>query len=78
MTSENPASLPPMVMLTRSVPELRGPSCPERTSSVRAPEQAAKEKVWGEWAAKPVAFVSYGGAAGGRHAVLHLENVMTE
>lgn len=25
-----------------------------------------------------VAFVSYGGAAGGRHAVLHLENVLTE
>lgn len=31
-----------------------------------------------QWTAKPVAFVSYGGAAGGRHAVLHLENVMTE
>ncbi|MDQ0372696.1 NADPH-dependent FMN reductase [Cellulomonas humilata] len=31
-----------------------------------------------QWAAKPVAFVSYGGAAGGRHAVLHLENVFTE
>ena len=25
-----------------------------------------------------MAFVSYGGAAGGRHAVLHLENVLTE
>ena len=31
-----------------------------------------------QWAAKPVAFVSYGGAAGGRHGVLHLENVLTE
>lgn len=31
-----------------------------------------------QWTAKPVAFVSYGGAAGGRHAVLHLENVLTE
>ena len=31
-----------------------------------------------QWAAKPVAFVSYGGTAGGRHAVLHLENVLTE
>ncbi|MDZ5443058.1 NAD(P)H-dependent oxidoreductase [Micromonospora sp. 4G57] len=27
---------------------------------------------------KFVAFVSYGGPAGGRHAVLHLENVLTE
>ena len=25
-----------------------------------------------------MAFVSYGGAAGGRHAVLHLENVLIE
>ena len=31
-----------------------------------------------QWTAKPVAFASYGGAAGGRHAVLHLENVFTE
>jgi NAD(P)H-dependent FMN reductase len=31
-----------------------------------------------QWTAKPVAFVSYGGAAGGRHAVLHLGNVLTE
>lgn len=31
-----------------------------------------------EWAAKPVAFVSYGGAAGGIRAVEHLRNVFTE
>ena len=31
-----------------------------------------------QWTAKPVGFVSYGGAAGGRHAALHLENVLTE
>ncbi|MEU4666961.1 NAD(P)H-dependent oxidoreductase [Amycolatopsis sp. NPDC023774] len=31
-----------------------------------------------QWTAMPVAFVSYGGVAGGRHAVLHLENVLTE
>ncbi|MFB9236396.1 NADPH-dependent FMN reductase [Plantactinospora siamensis] len=30
------------------------------------------------WMAKPVAFVSYGGMSGGRHAVLHLENVLSE
>ncbi len=51
MTSENPASLPPMLMETRAVLAESGPSCPERTSPVRAPEQAVKEKDEGEFAA---------------------------
>jgi NAD(P)H-dependent FMN reductase len=40
--------------------------------------KAAIDWHFAQWTAKPVAFVSYGGAAGGRHAVLHLENVLTE
>ncbi|HVX45971.1 MAG TPA: NAD(P)H-dependent oxidoreductase [Mycobacteriales bacterium] len=40
--------------------------------------KAAIDWHFSHWTAKPGAFVSYGGAAGGRHAVLHLENVLTE
>lgn len=51
---------------------------PEYNHSYPASLKAAIDWHYTQWAAKPVAFVSYGGAAGGRHAVLHLENVMTE
>ncbi|WP_406440458.1 NAD(P)H-dependent oxidoreductase [Streptomyces sp. NBC_01613] len=51
---------------------------PEYNHSYPAPLKAAIDWHYTQWTAKPVAFVSYGGAAGGRHAVLHLENVLTE
>ncbi|RCV57003.1 NADPH-dependent FMN reductase [Marinitenerispora sediminis] len=51
---------------------------PEYNHSYPASLKAAIDWHFDQWAAKPVAFVSYGGAAGGRHAVLHLENVLTE
>ncbi|MFD0031055.1 NADPH-dependent FMN reductase [Streptomyces sp. NPDC127172] len=50
-----------------------------RRDSYPASLKAAIDWHFTQWTAKPVAFVSYGGAAGGgRHAVLHLENVLTE
>jgi NAD(P)H-dependent FMN reductase len=51
---------------------------PEYNHSYPASLKAAIDWHFWQWTAKPVAFVSYGGAAGGRHAVLHLENVLTE
>lgn len=51
---------------------------PEYNHSYPASLKAAIDWHFNQWTAKPVAFVSYGGAAGGRHAVLHLENVLTE
>ncbi|MGH3249880.1 MAG: NADPH-dependent FMN reductase [Trebonia sp.] len=51
---------------------------PEYNHSYPASLKAVIDWHFTQWAAKPVAFVSYGGAAGGRHAVLHLENVLTE
>ncbi|TNC26999.1 NADPH-dependent FMN reductase [Amycolatopsis alkalitolerans] len=51
---------------------------PEYNHSYPASLKALIDWHFTQWAAKPVAFVSYGGAAGGRHAVLHLENVLTE
>ncbi|MFD3414246.1 NADPH-dependent FMN reductase [Streptomyces cyaneofuscatus] len=51
---------------------------PEYNHSYPASLKAAIDWHFTQWAAKAVAFVSYGGAAGGRHAVLHLENVLTE
>ncbi|MFC8421520.1 NADPH-dependent FMN reductase [Streptomyces sp. NPDC057236] len=51
---------------------------PEYNRSYPASLKAAIDWHYTQWAAKPVAFVSYGGAAGGRHAALHLENVLTE
>ena len=51
---------------------------PEYNHSYPASLKAAIDWHFTQWTAKPVAFVSYGGAAGGRHAVLHLENVLTE
>lgn len=51
---------------------------PEYNHSYPASLKTAIDWHFTQWAAKPVAFVSYGGMAGGRHAVLHLENVLTE
>lgn len=51
---------------------------PEYNHSYPASVKAAIDWHFTQWQAKPVAFVSYGGVAGGRHAVLHLENVLTE
>jgi len=51
---------------------------PEYNHSYPASLKAAVDWHFIHWTAKPVGFVSYGGAAGGRHAVLHLENVLTE
>ncbi len=51
---------------------------PEYNHSYPAALKAAVDWHFTQWAAKPVAFVSYGGGAGGRHAVLHLENVFSE
>jgi NAD(P)H-dependent FMN reductase len=51
---------------------------PEYNHSYPASLKAVIDWHFTQWVAKPVAFVSYGGAAGGRHAVLHLENVLTE
>ena len=50
----------------------------EYNQSYPAALKAAIDWHFTQWTAKPVAFVSYGGPAGGRHAVLHLENVLTE
>ena len=51
---------------------------PEYNHSYPASLKAAIDWHFTQWAAKPIAFVSYGGPAGGRHAVLHLENIFTE
>jgi NAD(P)H-dependent FMN reductase len=51
---------------------------PEYNHSYPASLKAAIDWHFTQWRAKPVGFVSYGGVAGGRHAVLHLENVLTE
>jgi NAD(P)H-dependent FMN reductase len=51
---------------------------PEYNHSYPAALKAAIDWHFTQWAAKPVALVSYGGAAGGRHAALHLENVLSE
>lgn len=51
---------------------------PEYNHSYPASLKALIDWHFTQWTAKAVAFVSYGGAAGGRHAVLHLENVLTE
>ncbi len=51
---------------------------PEYNHGYPAPLKAAIDWHFTQWTAKPVGFVSYGGTAGGRHAVLHLENVLTE
>lgn len=51
---------------------------PEYNHSFPASLKALIDWHFTQWEAKPVGFVSYGGAPGGRHAVAHLENVLTE
>ena len=52
---------------------------PEYNHSYPAVLKALIDWHFTQWAAKPVAFACYGGEiAGGRHAVLHLENVLIE
>lgn len=51
---------------------------PEYNHSYPASLKAAIDWHFTHWTAKPVAFVSYGGASGGRYAAIHLEDVLTE
>ena len=51
---------------------------PEYNHSYPAPLKALIDSLKEEWAAKPVAFVSYGGSAGGARAVEHLRGVFAE
>ena len=51
---------------------------PEYNHSYPASLKSALDWHFTQWQAKPVALVSYGGDSGGRHATLHLENVLTE
>ncbi len=51
---------------------------PEYNHSYPASLKALIDWHFTQWTAKPVALVGYGGAAGGRHAMLHLENVFSE
>jgi len=50
MTLENPASFPPIVMLTRVVLALSADTWLARASAVVAPEQAAETKLAGSGA----------------------------
>jgi len=76
-TYPRPASMRPLTMRIAAADEFIVVT-PEYNHSYPAGLKAAIDWHFTQWAAKPVAFVSYGGAAGGRHAVLHLENVLTE
>ncbi|MFJ4697267.1 NADPH-dependent FMN reductase [Streptomyces sp. NPDC088768] len=69
-----------MAPLTRALAEADAFAfvTPEYNHSFPASLKAAIDWHFTQWAAKPVAFVSYGGAVGGAHAALHLENVLTE
>jgi NAD(P)H-dependent FMN reductase len=51
---------------------------PEYNHSFPAPLKALIDAASGEWQAKPVAFVSYGGISGGLRAVEHLRGVFAE
>lgn len=51
---------------------------PEYNNSYPASLKAFIDWHFTHWTAKPVAIVSYGGLAGGRHAALHLQNVFVE
>jgi len=51
---------------------------PDYNHSYPASLKAVIDWHFTHWTAKPVAFVNYAGMAGGRDAVLHLENVLTE
>ena len=51
---------------------------PEYNHSYPASIKAAIDWTGAEWHAKPVAFVSYGGLAGGQRAVEHLRPILSE
>lgn len=51
---------------------------PEYNHSFPAPLKALIDTASAEWHAKPVAFVSYGGASGGTRAIEHLRGVFAE
>jgi NAD(P)H-dependent FMN reductase len=51
---------------------------PEYNHSYPASLKALIDWHFTQWCAKPIALVGYGGASGGRHAMLHLENVFSE
>lgn len=51
---------------------------PEYNHSYPAPLKALIDSLKEEWAAKPAAFVSYGGSSGGLRAVEHLRGVLAE
>lgn len=51
---------------------------PEYNHSFPAPLKALIDSAKQEWEAKPVAFVSYGGASGGLRSVEHLRHVFAE
>lgn len=51
---------------------------PEYNHSFPGPLKTLIDSVYDEWHAKPVAFVSYGGASGGVRAVEHLRGVFAE
>jgi NAD(P)H-dependent FMN reductase len=51
---------------------------PEYNHSYPGPLKALIDSASGEWHAKPVAFVSYGGVSGGLRAVEHLRGVFAE
>jgi len=51
---------------------------PEYNWSYPAVLKNALDHIYQEWNTKPVAFVSYGGPAGGSRAVQHLREVVTE
>ncbi|MBB3049948.1 NAD(P)H-dependent FMN reductase [Prauserella isguenensis] len=51
---------------------------PEYNHSYPAPLKAAIDHFHGEWLAKPVGFVTYGGMSGGLRAVEHLRGVFAE
>ncbi|AXC49402.1 NADPH-dependent oxidoreductase [Paracoccus suum] len=51
---------------------------PEYNRSYPAALKAALDLAYGEWQAKAVAFVSYGGVSGGLRAVEHLRQVFAE
>jgi NAD(P)H-dependent FMN reductase len=51
---------------------------PEYTHTLPAVLKNTIDWIFGEWAAKPVAFVSYGGMGGGLRAVEHLRTIFAE
>lgn len=76
----DPAAEPDAGRLVRRIDDADGfiVVTPEYNHSYPAPLKALIDEARGEWHAKPVAFVSYGGASGGLRAVEHLRAVFAE